>query len=84
MSKVARLIEEGRAEHHFRARKKLCFEGAIEHITQRASGKEPLFVEESDYLYVLHLMKEVSTKFKLHILSFVLMQIGRASCRERV
>ncbi len=73
MSDVIRLIEEGRIKRYFRARKKFCFEGAIGHITQRASGSEPLFVEESDYLYMLYLMKEISAKFKLYILSFALM-----------
>lgn len=73
MADIIELIEEGRVKRYFRARKKICFEGAIGHITQRASGKEPLFVEESDYLYMLHLIKEISAKFKLHILSFVLM-----------
>lgn len=73
MADIIELIEEGRVKRYFRARKKMCFEGAIGHITQRASGKEPLFIEESDYLYMLHLIKEISAKFKLYVLSFVLM-----------
>lgn len=73
MQDVIGLIEEGKIKRYFRARKKICFEGAIGHITQRASGKEPLFVEGSDYLYMLYLIKEISAKFKLHILSFALM-----------
>jgi putative transposase len=67
------LIEQGKVKRYFRARNKPCFEGAIGHITQRASGKEPLFLEESDYLYMLHLVKETRDKFKLSIHSFVLM-----------
>lgn len=73
MADVISLIEEGKVKRYFRARKKICFEGAIGHITQRASGKEPLFLEESDYLYMLHLIKETSSKFKSCILSFALM-----------
>ncbi len=34
----------------FRARYKLDQPGLISHITQRAAGKEPLFLEENDYL----------------------------------
>jgi putative transposase len=57
----------------FRARDKIIFPGAIVHITQRSAGKEPLFLEESDYLYMLHLLKEISRVFSLEIFSFVLM-----------
>lgn len=72
MSDILDLIEEGKIKRYFRARNKYSFEGATSHITQRAPGKEPLFVEESDYLYMLHLMKEISKAFSLKILSFAL------------
>lgn len=67
------LIEEGKVKRYFRTRNKLCFDGAISHITQHASGAEPLFLEDSDYLYMLHLMKEVLCEFKCNVLSFALM-----------
>jgi hypothetical protein len=44
------LIREGKLKRYFRATKKLSAPGIISHITQRAAGKEPLFLEESDYL----------------------------------
>ena len=73
MSDVFDLIEEEKISRYFRARGKYYFEGAISHITQHASGAEPLFLEDSDYLYMLHLMKEVFGAFKCKVLSFVLM-----------
>ena len=73
MRDVFDLIEEGKVRRFFRAKNKISFEGAISHVTQHAAGAEPLFLEISDYLYMLHLMKEVSKRFKFHILSFVLM-----------
>jgi len=73
MADIIDLIEQGKLKRYFRARNKCCFEGAISHITQHASGKEPLFLEDADYLYMLHLMKEVLCEFKCRVLSFVLM-----------
>jgi len=73
MQNAIELIESGKVKRCFRARKKLCFEGAIGHITQHASGKEPLFLEEPDYLYMLHLTKETSKRFKFDVLSFAFM-----------
>jgi putative transposase len=67
------LIEQGKVRRYFRARNKCCFEGAVSHITQHASGAEPLFLEDPDYLYMLHLMKEVLCEFKCKVLSFALM-----------
>ena len=73
MADVIDLIEQGKIKRYFRARNKYCFEGAVSHITQHASGAEPLFLEDSDYLYMLHLMKEILCKFKCKVLSFALM-----------
>jgi len=70
---ISDLIEEGKIKRFFRARNKLDFEGAVHHITQRAPGKEPLFLEEADYLYMLHLMKSGVKKFNYEIFSFALM-----------
>ncbi|MCX5687302.1 MAG: transposase [Candidatus Omnitrophica bacterium] len=73
MADIIDLIEQGKLRRYFRARNKHCFEGAVSHITQHASGKEPLFLEGADYLYILHLMKEFLYEFKFRVLSFVLM-----------
>jgi putative transposase len=70
---IIELIERGEVKRYFRARNKYCFEGAVSHITQHASGTEPLFLEDADYLYMLHLMKEILCKFKCKVLSFALM-----------
>ncbi|OGW75344.1 MAG: hypothetical protein A2Z72_08455 [Omnitrophica bacterium RBG_13_46_9] len=67
------LAEEGKIKRIFRARGKISYPGAVCHITQRASGKEPLFLEDSDYLYMLHLIKDVVKKFKLDVFCYVLM-----------
>lgn len=67
------IIREEQITRYFRARKKPVFPGAIYHLTQRASGKEPLFLEESDYLFMLHLLKEKAQKFNFEVFSFVLM-----------
>ncbi|MFH1504549.1 MAG: transposase [Candidatus Omnitrophota bacterium] len=66
-------LEENRVERVFRINNKIIIEGGVYHITQRAPGREKLFVEERDYLYFLHLFKEVSSKYILDIYSFVLM-----------
>ena len=57
----------------FRSRHKLEAPGFISHITQRAAGREPLFLEDNDYLYFLSLLKDVSEKFSLSCFCFCLM-----------
>lgn len=73
MKDIIDFIEEGKVKRFFRSRNKYYFKGAISHITQHATGNEPLFLEESDYLYMLHLIKETSKGFGFSVLSFVLM-----------
>ena len=53
--------------------RKVLVEGGIYHITQRAPGKEVIFVEEADYLRFLKLLKESSKKFSLDIFCFSLL-----------
>lgn len=53
-----------------RIKYKIDYPGAISHITQRAPGRELLFLEEADYLYMLHLIKEKSKKFNFDIFNF--------------
>jgi len=47
--------------------------GSIAHIIQRAPGKEELFLEESDYLYFLRILKEMSKKHQMVVFAFCLM-----------
>ncbi len=70
---IENLIEEGKIKRVFRGRKKISYPGACCHITQRAPGRELLFLEESDYLYMLHLLKDKAMKFCLEIYSFSLL-----------
>ena len=70
---VIDLIRQGKVKRYFRSRNKLSYPGAINHITQHAPGKEILFAEDSDYLFMLHLMKTAASKFNLRFFSFVLM-----------
>jgi len=57
----------------FRARQKITMPGFISHVTQRASGGEPLFLEDGDYLAMLTLFKEAAGKFDLHFYAFCFM-----------
>jgi putative transposase len=67
------LIEKGKARRVFRAKRKLTVPNVVSHITQRAAGKEPLFLEDKDYLYMLAGMKEITKKRALEIYAFCLM-----------
>lgn len=67
------LAKIGKIKRIFRARNKLSFPGACCHITQRAPGKELLFLEKEDYLLMLHLIKEKSKEFNFDVFSFSLM-----------
>jgi len=57
----------------FRARYKIKEPGLVSHITQRAAGKEPLFVQDGDYLTMLGLLKESVEKFNLNYYALCLM-----------
>lgn len=67
------LIASGKIKRYFRATRKLTNPGLISHITQRAAGKEPLFIEDSDYLFMLGLLKEISLKYGIALYAFCLM-----------
>jgi putative transposase len=62
-----------RREGILMSKHKIVYPEAVYHLTHRAPGKEPLFLEESDYLRMLSLIKEVSQKFKWKIFCFCLM-----------
>ncbi len=73
MSKLIELIGQGKIRRSFHARGKLNYPGLVSHITQRAPGKAPLFIEDGDYLYMLKLIKEEVAEYNLFVLAFVLM-----------
>jgi putative transposase len=68
------LIREGKVKRYFRATRKLNVPGLVSHITQRAAGKEPLFVEEADYLDMIRLLSETAKKHTLMLYAFCLMR----------
>jgi len=67
------IIAKGKIKRFFRAKRKLIYPHIVSHITQRAAGKEPSFLEDDDYLHMLGLLKEISEKQSLTVLSFCLM-----------
>jgi len=67
------LIRSGKIKRFFRATRKLNVPQLVLHVTQRAAGKEPLFLEDADYLYLVWLLKEISTSHHLKIYAFCLM-----------
>jgi putative transposase len=67
------LIREGKIKRYFRATRKLNVPNLISHITQRAAGKELLFLEDGDYLFMLGLLKEIAQNYSLRMYAFCLM-----------
>ncbi len=67
------LIRQGKVKRFFRATRKLNAPNLVSHITQRAAGKEPLFLEKDDYLAMLGLLKGVTNQFHLEMYAFCLM-----------
>lgn len=68
------LIQQGKISRFFRATRKLNTPTLVSHITQRAAGKDPLFIENGDYLFMLGLLKEIAGKYSLRVFAFCLMQ----------
>ena len=54
-------------------KKRIVFKGAVYHVTQRAPGRECVFLEDGDYLYFLKLLKTAASKFQLKIFAFALL-----------
>ncbi len=67
------LAAQGKIGGIFFTRNKISYEGAVYHIIQHAPGREPLFVERGDYLYMMHCMKTNVSRYKYDLFSFVLM-----------
>lgn len=57
----------------FRSKRKLNNPGLISHITQRSAGREPMFIEDDDYLRMLGLLKDAREKYRLNFLAFCAM-----------
>ncbi len=70
---MANSIGQGQMKRFFRATQKLNIPDLVSHITQRAAGKEPLFLEEKDYLFMLWLLKEIAGNYSISIFAFCLM-----------
>jgi len=54
-------------------RRKTIVAGGIYHITQRAPGREELFLEDDDRLRFIALLKKCANKYKIDIFAFSLM-----------
>lgn len=67
------LIRDGKIKRYFRATRKLNAPNMVSHIIQRAAGKEPLFLEDGDYLSMLGFLKEIANNCMLRIYAFCLM-----------
>jgi len=67
------LIKQGKITRYFRATRKLNAPNIVSHITQRAAGKESLFLEDNDYLFMLGLLKESVQNYSLNMYGFCLM-----------
>lgn len=73
MTNIYNLIEKGKIKRYLSARGKIIYPGGIYHVTHRAPGRELIFVETGDYLYLLSLLKEVSKEFLWDVFAFVFM-----------
>jgi putative transposase len=67
------ILEEKISSKIFSSNYRIIYEGAIYHVIQRAPGKDVLFLEDKDFLYFVHILKEIKDKFSLNIFCFCLM-----------
>ena len=70
---IFELASQGKITRIFLTRNKVIPEGSIAHIVQRAPGRERLYLEDNDYIYFIHLLKEISKKYNFKIFCFSLM-----------
>lgn len=68
------LVAGCKVNRFFRARNKLTHGSVVSHITQRAAGKDPCFIEDDDFLCMLGFLKESAQKHSYEIFSFCLMR----------
>lgn len=66
-------VSGGKLKRYFRATRKLNAAGLISHITQRSAGREPMFIEDDDYLHMMGLLKEIAVGYSLNIYAVCLM-----------
>jgi putative transposase len=66
---MARTKRKLRIKHKW----EISFAGGIYHITQRAPGREKLFIEDSDYIVFISTLQKASKKFSLDIFAFCCM-----------
>jgi putative transposase len=67
------LIRQGKVKRFFRATRKITAPKVVSHLTQRAAGSEPLFLEDDDYLFMLATLKDVAQKRTVTLYAFCLM-----------
>lgn len=60
-------------EKLFIARNRVIYPNAVYHVTNRAPGREKLFVEDEDYLQMLSLVKKTASNFNWKVFGFCLM-----------
>ncbi|MCM8795346.1 MAG: transposase [Candidatus Omnitrophica bacterium] len=70
---ILQKIEDAKIRGIFTGRNRIIYPGAFYHLTQRAPGREVLFLENSDYLHMLSLIKEISISYQWNVFCFVLM-----------
>lgn len=67
------LILQGKIKRYFKTKNKLNTPGLISHLTQRSAGREPLFVEDDDYLFMMGMLKEIAENYSLKVFALCLM-----------
>ena len=73
MNNLDELVRKGKVKRIFRAKRKITSPNLVSHITQRAAGDTPLFLEDNDYLFMLSNLQDISQKRSLDIYAFCLM-----------
>ena len=67
------LIRQGKVNGHFETYRKLNIPNLVYYVTQRATGKESLFLEKCDYIHMLDLLQEISQRYALKVFAFCFM-----------
>jgi putative transposase len=67
------ILERSGNGRFFRSTRKLNQAQLVSHITQRAAGREPLFVEDQDYLFLLGCLKDWVQQAEVALYAFCLM-----------
>jgi putative transposase len=70
---VAEVIKQRGKSRFFRSTRKLNQAQLVSHITQRAAGREPLFVEDKDYLFLLGWLKDWVQQAEVALYAFCFM-----------